>query len=378
MTSEERHEQRYQRRRASRLKKRWEKHPGADSFDAVFTFSNLWKSYRNCRKNVSWKGSVQRYIFAAPVRVSQTYHKLRLGKYKCVVPHEWDTYERGKRRHIKSVNIGERVVQRCLADNSLVPVLGDTFIFDNGACMKNKGYTFAINRMEKHLHQYYRKHGSEGYILLYDFSKFYENVDHDLIRHILNRLFSDARNLKMIDDILETSGKGLGLGSQISQILALASANALDHQAKEVMKIKGYARYNDDGYMIHPSKKYLQRCLKYMKRICDILHIKLNEKKTQIVKLTHGFKFLKARVYLTSTGKVVKKVGKKNIATERRKIKKLRKKLDAGQIDWKHIKMQYQSWRSWTSNFNAYWTIQNMDKLFRKTYRDQIKKEMTA
>ena len=306
MTSEERHERRYQRRRAARLKKRREKHPDADNFDAVFTFSNLWKSYRNCRKNVSWKGSVQRYIFAAPVRVSRTYHKLHQGKYKCVVPHEWDTWERGKPRHIKSVNISERVVQRCLADNSLVPVLGDTFIFDNGACMKNKGYTFAINRMEKHLHHYYRKHGSEGYILLYDFSKFYENVDHALIRHILNRLFSDSRNLKMIDNILETSGEGLGLGSQISQILALASANALDHQAKEVMRIEGYARYNDDGYMIHHSKKYLQRCLKYMKRICNILHIKLNEKKTQIVKLTHGFKFLKARVFLTKTGKVIK------------------------------------------------------------------------
>lgn len=274
--------------------------------------------------------------------------------------------------------IGERVVQRCLADNSLVPVLERTFIYDNGACMKNKGYTFAINRLETQLHRYYRKHGSEGYILLYDFSKFYENVDHDLIRYILNRLFSDERNLQMIDNILATFGKGLGLGSQISQILALASANALDHQAKEVMKIEGYARYNDDGYMIHPSKKYLQKCLKYMERICNILHIKLNKKKTQIVKLTHGFKFLKARVYLTKTGKVIKKIGKKNIVRERRKIKKLRKRLDAGLIDWEHIKMQYQSWRSWTANFNAYWTIQNMDKLFSLTYKEQLKMEKEA
>lgn len=357
------------------MKKRREKHPDADNYNAVFSYTHLWKSYRNCRKNVSWKGSVQRYIFAAPIRVSRTYKQLMQGKYKNVVPHEWDTFERGKPRHIKSVNIGERVVQRCLADYSLVPVLSDTFIYDNGACMKRKGYTFAINRMERHLRKYYRKHGSEGYILLYDFSKFYENVDHGLIRHILSRLFSDSRNLQMIDRILETSGDGLGLGSQISQILALASANGLDHQAKEIMRIKGYARYNDDGYMIHKSKKYLQKCLKYMKRICNILHIKLNEKKTQIVKLTHGFKFLKARIYLTSTGKVIKKVGKKNIVRERRKLKKLRKRMDDGLIDWEHIKMQYQSWRSWTSNFNSYWTIQSMDKLYHQLYADELRKE---
>lgn len=81
---------------------------------------------------------------------------------------------------------------------------------------------------------------------------------------------------------------------------------------------------------------------------------------------------------MTKTGKVIKKVGKKNIVRERRKLKKLRKKLDAGLIDWDHIKMQYQSWRSWTSNFNAYWTIQSMDKLFRQIYKDQLKMEREA
>lgn len=374
MTSEGRREARYWRRIDLRRQKRAEKNPNADNFEAVFSFGNLWNSYRKCRKSVAWKGSVQRYILAAPIRVSATHRKLMNGKYKCVIPHEWDTYERGKLRHIKSVPIGERVMQRCLADNALVPMLSPTFVYDNGACLKGKGYDFAQARLQCHLSRFYRESGTDGYILLFDFSKFYDNVSHDLLRAILRKYFSDQRLLDMVDNIMATFGpKGLGLGSQISQILALASANELDHAIKQNMRIKYYARYNDDGYLIHQSKLYLQECLEMMKRVCARLGIKLNEDKTRIVKLSHGFKFLKVRIYLTKTGQIVRKVPKKSIVTERRKLKRLKKKLQDGKIDFAHIQIQYQSWRSFAEKFDAYYTLRSMDALYYDLYRDEIK-----
>lgn len=64
---------------------------------------------------------------------------------------------------------------------------------------------------------------------------------------------------------------GLGLGSQISQTFALASADRLDHYIKEVLRIKGYGRYMDDGYLIHHSKAYLQKCLSQIEQICNAL-----------------------------------------------------------------------------------------------------------
>lgn len=367
MTSEERREVRFQRRRQQRLEKRRSLHPVADDYESVFSFANLWSSYLNCRKNVAWKGSVQRYIFDAPIRITQTHRKLMQGKYKCVTPHEWDTWERGKKRHIKSVPIGERVVQRCLADNALIPVLSPSFIYDNGACLRNKGYDFAQWRLKCHLDRFYRQHGGTGgYILLFDFSKFYDNVNHDLIRGILKRKFTDRRIFGMVDEIMATFGAtGLGLGSQI---LALASANELDHFVKQTLGIRFYARYNDDGYLIHESKEYLQECLVRMQEVCDRLHIRLNMDKTHIVKLSHGFKFLKARIYPTSTGKIVCKMNKKSIVTERRKLKKLKLKLQAGVIDMEHIAMQYQAWRSFALKFDAWRTVQSMDALYKQLY----------
>lgn len=299
------------------------------------------------------------------MNVYQAYERLQKGRYKPGSFYEFDVYERGKKRHIKSVTIGERVIQRCLCDNALVPVLGRTFIHDNGACMVNKGYSFTINRLCLHLRQHYRKYGTEGYILLFDFRKFYERVSHKVINAVLNREFSDERLIRITKSLIDTFGEtGLGLGSPVSQILALTSANRLDHYIKEVCRIKGYSRYNDDGYLLHPSKEYLQRCLEGIKKLCAELEITLNEKKTQIVKLSHGFTFLKVRFFLLDSGRIVRKLCRRSVTQMRQKLKSLRQKVNDHKMSFNDVYQSMQSWRAYALNFNAYRTIQSMEALF--------------
>ena len=367
MNSKERHELRYQRRKAQREAKRKQK---LLSFDAIFSYDNLYKSYIKCRRNVGWKASTQRYIVQAPLNVYQTRQKLLKGKFKTSGFFEFDLYERGKKRHIRSVKIEERVVQRCLCDHALVPVIESTFVYDNGASIKNKGYHFAMNRMKRHLQYHYRKYGNDGYILLFDFHHFFDNVSHELVKKIVADHFDDQRIIDLTYHFIEAFGDiGLGLGSQISQTLALASCNKLDHIVKEKLQVKCYGRYMDDGYLIHPDKEYLKECLQIIKEICDELGIILNEKKTQIVKLSHGFTWLKGRFYLTPTGKVVKKIYKRSVTRERRKLKKLKKFYDSGKVTANDVWCAFQSWRAYAYHFNAYHTIQNMEILYNQLYR---------
>lgn len=365
MTSIERKEARYQRRVAARKERKAARLNGADNYQSVFTYENLYNSYLKCRKGVAWKASVQKYITNAPLNLYNTHRQLMEGKYRSPGFYEFTTYERGKKRRIRSTVIGERIVQRCLCDNSLVPILSNSFIHDNGAAMPLKGYNFAIRRLEQHLHAHYRKHGQNGYILLFDFSKFFDNVDHDVVKIIVRNKYSDARLIALIDHFIDMFGEvGLGLGSQISQVLALASADRLDHYIKEVLRIKGYGRYMDDGYLIHHDKEYLQNCLVAIQEICNELGITLNTKKTQIVKLSHGFTWLKCRFYLTESGRIVRKIYKRSITKMRRKLKKLRKMLDAGTIEMADVEMCWQSWHSYASRFDAYHTIRNMRMLY--------------
>ena len=368
MTSEERREARYQRRKLRRRKQR-ERLKDFDDFDKVFSYEHLYHSYRMCRKGVAWKSSVQKYITQAPLNIYTTYKRLQDGTYRSSGFHEFDIVERGKKRHIKSVTMSERVVQRCLCDYAVTPVVKRTFIYDNGACQKYKGYSFARKRLTQHLREHYRKYGTEGYILLFDFSKFFDNVSHEVVKAILKREFSDRKIRGLLHHFIGMFGDvGLGLGSAISQNLALASANRLDHYIKEICQIKGYGRYMDDGYLIHPSKVYLQRCLAGIKEVCRELGIVLNVKKTQIVRLSHGFAWLKTKFYITDSGKIIRKMDRRSITKQRQKLKKFKFMVEQGAMTYEDIYASFRSWCAHAKNFNAWHTVQNMEELYNELF----------
>ena len=137
----------------------------APYFDKVFSFSNLYNAFKQCKKGVAWKTSTKRYKLNVLRNTYDTYSKLKNLTYRSKGFFEFDIIERGKPRHIRSVHISERVVQRTLCDECLVPMLERSIIYDNSASVKGKGIDFAINRLEKQLHRHYRKYGNDGYVL---------------------------------------------------------------------------------------------------------------------------------------------------------------------------------------------------------------------
>lgn len=376
MTSEQRHELRYQRRKATRAKAKSVKWADADNYNKVFSYENLYRAYKKCRRNVAWKASVQRYISQAPLNVYDTWVKLANGTYQSPRFFEFDIIERGKKRHIRSTNIGERIVQRCLCDNALVPVIGSTFVHDNGACVKNKGYDFAVNRLVCHLERHIRKHGTDGYILIGDLKSFFDNIMHWAVSKLLRKELSDLRLIGLSEDLIKQfdpdapaeSRKGLGLGSQISQLLAPAVASCIDHFVKEVLRIKGYGRYMDDFYLIHEDKEYLRYCKEEIRKKCAELGMTLNERKTQIVKLSHGFTFLKVRFYITDTGKIIRKIHPASITRERRKLKKFYLKWQEGKMTRRDVWNSLQSWCSHALRFMAHYAVNNMITLYAKLF----------
>lgn len=372
MNSTERHERRYIRRKAKREEKKRERTKDI-TFEKVFDYGNLYKAYRKCRRGVSWKASVQNYICQAPLNVYETWERLMHGRFKVGGYYTFDVYERGKKRHIQAVGIKERVVQRCLCDNALVPAIEHGFIYDNGASIRFKGYDFSVRRLVRHLQWHYRKYGNKGYILLFDFKRFFENVSHEVVENILRRQISDARIRALVMEIVKQYGdKGLGLGSQISQTLALASADKLDHAVKTRMRAKCYGRYMDDGYIIHPSKEFLKRCLDSIRAVCAECGITLSENKTSIVKLSHGFTYLKIRILLTDKGRIVRRINKKSVIKMRRKLKKFRMMIDRGERTFRDIWPVWVCWKSYAEKFDAYHTVRSMWELFNSLFGEEL------
>lgn len=164
MTSEERHEARYQRRVKKRQERRLALSKSCGDFEDVFSYENLYQSGHICCRGVSWKSSTQTYRFNLVTNTAATRRALLDGTYKSRGFIEFDLYDRGKMRHIRSIHISERVVQRTLCDKVINPTLKPSFIYDNGASTENKGIDFALNRLSCHLQRHYRKYGREGYV----------------------------------------------------------------------------------------------------------------------------------------------------------------------------------------------------------------------
>lgn len=381
MTSEERHEARYQRRVRKRQERRLALSKSCGDFEDVFSYSNLYQSGHICCRGVAWKSSTQMYRFNLVTNTAATRRALLDGSYKSRGFIEFDLYDRGKMRHIRSIHISERVVQRTLCDKAVNPCLKPAFIYDNGASTQNKGITFGLDRLTCHLQRHYRKHGNRGYVLLFDFSDYFAKAQHWPVRMELEKRIHDERTRALANECLDNFGPvGYGLGSQISQTAALMLPNRLDHFIKEKLGIKGYARYMDDGYLIHESKAYLQSCLLHIKEVCDSLGIILNLKKTKIKRLADGFKFLQVRFKLLETGKVLRKMSYESIKKMRRKLVKFHRWNVEGRvvmIGRKPIRKEfslsdickaYGSWRGHMRHGNSFHAIQRMDKFFKRLF----------
>ena len=365
MTSYERHKKRYARRVLRRSFRKALLRYKYGQFDKVFTYKHMVKSFRLIRRGTAWKPGTQRYSAVLSFNIHESLDRLRAGKFRSDGFRCFTINERGHMRDIRAVNARERNVQRCLCDHCLVPIMAQPFIYDNSATRKGKGYHFAIRRLRKRLRRHIAKHGPGGYILLFDFKNYFGSIRHDIVKKAAAQRITDGRLLSLLYHLIDCFGEiGLGLGSQISQTLALAMADPIDHKITETTAANEYGRYMDDGSIIHESKAYLKHCLAIIREIAERLGLRLNERKTRIVKLTHGFTVLKKRFLITKSGKIIMKIWRKSVSKERGKLKRLAGKARAGDITWKDVYQSYQSWRSYAKHGDAWRTIRAMDRYY--------------
>ena len=364
MTSEERHAARRERRTRKREEKRREAVARYDTFANLTDLNSLREAARRSRAGVSGKASVQKYFMNELCFETQTRNKLLNHEDVREGFIEFDIHERGHARHIRAMHFKERVVQRCLCDNALVPVLRIPLVYDNGASLKGKGIHFAIYRMREQLRRHYRKFGTDGYILQTDFSKYFDNLQHEPVRKLLERSFTDRELIDLTWDFVTAFGdSSLGIGSQVSQIFAVAYPNRSDHYTKEVARVGKSGRYMDDSYAISEDRETLENLLIGCKEIWNELGILISERKTHIIPLRH-FTFLKVRYILTETGKVIMKPHQRSFTRMRRKLRSFRRFLNSGDMTIEQVLAAYKSWCGYQEHFNCHKQMREMDIYF--------------
>lgn len=370
--------------------------------------NNLFEAFRKASEGSNWKKSVQKYELNLLKNIRKTQLALNSDKYEQGAFLEFELNERGHNRRIKALGIADRVVQRSLCDNILLPELERYMIHDNGASRSGRGVDFCRRRLECHLRRYYRKYGNEGYFLHIDFRKFFDNIRHDTLLETLREKIKDERLMSVLEEMVKSfkvdvsytdedvfnkvfnsmeyakipaelktgekfMAKSMGIGSQISQVAGIYFPTRVDTYCKVVRSCKFYGRYMDDIYIIHNDKEFLRSVLDGVRKQSAELGLYINEKKTQIFKLNKGFTFLKIKYFLTDTGKIIKRPSRDNITRQRRKMKKFRRLVDEKRMSLDDARNEVKSWLGANKKLNAYKTCKNIRDLWKELFGEELK-----
>ena len=326
-------------------------------YELICDFQSLYEAHKNARRCKRHKADVIAFEMDLANNLWDIKRRLESKTYKVGEYNKFMIHD-PKDREIQALKYSDRVIQHSLCDNVLTPFFEKRLVYDNCACRKDKGTHFGMNRLSGFMQEYYKRHGSDGWILKADVRKFFPSINHEVLLSRLRRIIPDRDVMNLLEEIVSSwnkeSGVGLPMGNMTSQLFGLYYLDPIDRLVKEKLQIKPYTRYMDDMVLLHKNKEYLQETLLQMQEMCDNkLKLELNEK-TQIFPIRHGVDYLGWHFYLTDTGKVVKKLRTQNKQRIKRRMKKLAAEYANGRISVEEIERSIVSTKGHLSHGNTY------------------------
>ncbi len=339
--------------------------------ESVIGFNALYDSMYRCRANVGWKDSVAHYCLNGIEETLKLEKQLKEGTYKAR-PQKKIYITHPKPREAVSIAFRDRVYQRSLNDNVIYPAMSKQFIKTNAACQKGKGTDFARDCLDGYLHEVFRKHGRDAWVLQGDIKGYYPNMSHAVAEEcfrkglppvIYGRTESILRN--------QYEGEvGYNPGSQMIQIAGISVLSSLDHFIKEKLRIRWHLRYMDDFILIHPDRAYLEHCYLEIVKFLAKMDFEPHPDKTRIYPLKDGIKMLGFTHSLTETGKIIRILDPDNVKDERKKLYRLVQKEKRGEVRRGKSWECFKSWIAHAEHGNSYQLIQRMREYYKNLWEE--------
>lgn len=299
-------------------------------YDNMISYRNIVFVYNRIRSKCHNKNKIMRFDRYKNCHLIDILERLKSGTYSFSNYHIFLIHEK-KYRIIMSENIFDKIVNQMISYYILLPSM-NCLIDSNVATRKGKGSGYGYKLFDRYINSI----NGDVYVLRIDISKYFYNIDHDILFSKLEKRIKDKKALfilKMIisltdDDYVNKSisylinkeikrvnnlnisvneknklivelngiplykkGKGLSIGCLSNQLMAVFYLNDLDHYIKEVLGCKYYIRYMDDIYILSSDYDYLKRCFGSIRD--ELRGIKLDvNKKSGIYRLKEGVSFL--------------------------------------------------------------------------------------
>lgn len=294
-------------------------------FDKFITFENLHLAAKRACRGKKHKYDVAKFYFSLENEIIRIQQELTSHRY---TPQPYRQFEirEPKVRQIFCSDFSDRVVHHAIC-NMLEPIFESRLIYNTYACRVGKGSHRALAKCQA----FARK---SKYFLKCDFRKYFESIDHAVLKTMLARAIKDQKFLEMIAVIIDhqipttAPGKGLPIGNLTSQYFANFYLSAFDRKMEEAPGVTGYVRYMDDFICFSNSKDVLNQLLIDIRQYAvEHLRLELKEQVTTIAPVTEGVAFLGFRVY-----RDLIRIQRQNLNRLRKKMRLLERLYEEGKI----------------------------------------------
>ena len=313
-------------------------------YDKYITYDNVLSVWNTVRKTCKNKRAIYRFSVNCASNIYAICSVLKNRRYK---PYQYRLFLifEPKPRLVMSQSIQDKIVNHFVAKYYLLPYLEPKLIDSNVATRNNKGSSYADCLLKKYINSIRMQNSNkEIYCLKMDISKYFYNIDHNILLNMLEEDIKDRDVLNLIKAILKETNKpyvnekiinlnnkyqteiplykkdvGLSIGAMTSQFLAIYYLNDLDHYIKEVLKCNYYIRYMDDFLILDVNKDKLKRIKLILSNMIEKLNLQVNPK-SNIYSLNQGFSFIGYQ-YKTENNKFIVKLRNKTLKKIRKRLK---------------------------------------------------------
>lgn len=276
-------------------------------YGQICSLDNLRKADKKARKGKSCQYGVQVHKKNQEANLMRLQAMLMEKTYSTSAYTTFNVYEPKEREVFRLPYYPDRICHHAVM-NVLEPVFMQLFTSDTYSCIKGKGIHGAFFAVRKAL----KDESGTQYCLKLDITKFYPNINHQILKNLLRRKFKDKDLLWLLDEIID-SAPGLPIGNYLSQYLANFYLCYFDHWIKETKGVKYYFRYADDIVIMADNKPYLHNLfIEIRQYLADNLKLEIKQNYQVFPVSSRSIDFVGYRFYHTHT--LLRKSIKQNFA----------------------------------------------------------------
>lgn len=364
------------------------------NYEEFTSVSVLDEAYRKTRRGKRGKRAEAIFESRETARLIALSNYLRSGKYEPAALDQFMIYE-PKPRVINAPSFRDKIVQRALTDEVVYPALAPSIPYNAFAAQTGKGQHYGLDLLEKHMRTYFlrRKAADEtirkkaglpyrpmeewdyarGWVVKGDVRKCFPSTDHEKLKAAVFPKLPGPEFCYLLGKYIDQVD-GLALGHQTSHICAVFYLSKALHYINQDLRCPMSGMYMDDWYAIVETKEQAVELLEKARKKFRELGYELNQK-TGVFPLQNGIDFCGFHLYLTQSGRVIRKLRQSSKKRMKRRIRRWERDFKEGKITRREIEDSFQAWNAHAKHGDTRVLRQQLrervDKIFKEARNEQ-------